>query len=503
MPAQSHIAARVLDKINHFVVLMLENRSFDHLLGSLKTLNPAVAGALSGEYSNPQDPAEPDSPQVFTGPASAFAMPFDPDHEFLDVQMQLYGRAPGGQRGPPPRTAPAPMNGFIYSATAAAHNAANAGRVMQCLQPQQLPVLMTLAQEYAVFNYWHSSLPGPTWPNRFFVHAATSGGLADSPSDPDIIAGFNFPAGTIFKRLEAGGRNWYIYHDGMPQAVGIDQLRAEFLDVFTKKFRDMDHFEGDLNSDTLPEYIFIEPHYDTGHRYVKGNSMHPLNDVRKGEALVKRVYETLRASRYWADTMLIITFDEHGAFFDHVSPPPAVPPGGDQRYANPSDHFDFDQLGVRVPAIVVSAYTNKNTVIGTNPREFVDHTSILKTVEARFGLPWMTQRDKAAPTLEGALNLETPRLAANEARMTLPAAAPDGVLTELKEFLEDTLMEATAPLSVGQRVQLTLAHACNMQMLDPSAELDAHRRFLSIRGQKDAADYLQEVEARVLSRRQP
>jgi phospholipase C len=493
----------VLNKINHFVVLMLENRSFDHLLGSLKTVNPAVAGALTGEFSNPTDPVEPNSPTVSIGPADAFAMPFDPGHEFLDVQIQLYGRESGSNRAPGPRTDPAPMNGFIYSATDAAGSTSNAGRVMQCFQPEHLPVLMALAQEYAVFNYWHSSLPGPTWPNRFFVHAATSGGLADSPSDPDIIAGFNFPAGTIYERLEASRKNWYIYHDGMPQTAGIDQLRVEFLDVFTKKFRDMDHFEGDLKAGTLPEYIFIEPHYDTGHRYMKGNSMHPLNDARKGEGLVKRVYEAIRASRYWADTMLIITFDEHGAFFDHVSPPPAVPPGGDQRYANPNDHFDFDRLGVRVPAIVVSAYTRKNTVIGATQLDCVDHTSILKTIEERFGLPCLTRRDRSAPTLESALNLRTPRLSANEARMTLPTPVPDGVVAELKEFFEESLMHATAPLSMGQRVQLTLAHACNMQMLDPSLRPDAHRRFLSISGQKDAADYLQEVEERVLTRRRP
>jgi len=463
----------LIDNINHFLVLMLENRSFDHLLGSLQAQN---------------------------GPA-AYAMPFDPGHEFVDVQIQLYGQAPGSDRAAGPRINPAPMTGFVDSALQAAKDPSQASLVMQGFQAAQLPVLMALASEFAVFNYWHSSLPGPTWPNRFFVHAATSGGLTDSPDTASGLAGFTFPGQTIYQRLEAAGKSWFIYHDGLPQTAGIDHLRLEFLDIFTQKFREMDCFEGDLRADTLPEYIFIEPSYDTGHQSVNGNSMHPLNDVRKGELLIKRVYEALRASRYWADTMLIITCDEHGGFFDHVPPPSAVPPGGDQRYADPANHFDFDLLGVRVPAIVVSAYTAKQTVIGATPQESFDHTAILKTIEKRFALPWMTERDKAASTLEAALNATAPRISADEAPMTLPAPVADSLVTKFLHLFRKSAIDAAAPLSPGQRVQLALAHACNMQILDPAAKLDAHQRFLAVRGLKDAADYIDEVENRIRARR--
>ena len=477
--------AELLGNINHFVVLMLENRSFDHLLGSLRAQNPAVVGALDNEYSNP----------------AAYAMPFDPGHEFEDVQIQLYGEAPGSVRAAGPRINPAPMTGFAYSALSAAKDPSQAALVMQCFQPPQLPVLMSLANEFAVFNYWHSSLPGPTWPNRFFVHAATSGGLTDSPQDASVLAGFTFPGQTIYQRLEAAGKSWHIYHDGLPQTAGIDHLRLEFLDVFTQKFREMDCFESDLRLDTLPEYMFIEPRYDTGHQSVNGNSMHPLNDVRKGELLIKRVYEAIRVSRYWADTMLVITCDEHGGFFDHVPPPSAVPPGGDQRYADPANHFDFDLLGVRVPAIVVSAYTGEKTVIGATPQESFDHTSILKTVEKRFGLPWMSERDKAASTLEAALNVSAPRMSADEAPMTLPAPIADSLVTKFLHLFRESTIDAAAPLTPGQRVQLALAHACNMQILDPAAKLDAHQRFLAVRGLKDAADYIEEAENRIRARR--
>jgi phospholipase C len=490
-----------LGKINHVVVLMLENRSFDHVLGALKAQNPAISGALDNEFYNRTDPAEPTSPLVSVGPAAAYAMPFDPGHEFEDVQIQLYGRAASADRKPAPRTAPASMSGFVYSAENAAKVRSDSGLVMQCFHPEKLPVLTTLATAFALFNYWHSSLPGPTWPNRFFVHAGTSGGLSDSPSDPDIIAGYTFPAGTLFTRLADGHMDWRIYHDGLPQTAGIDSLRTEYLDIFTTHFRDMSFFEGDLEANQWPEYVFIEPSYDTGHDYVNGNSMHPLNDARKAELLVKRVYEAIRASHIWPDTLLVITCDEHGGFFDHVPPPKGVAPAGDQRYNNPENNFSFDLLGVRVPAIAVSAYTAKNTVIGQSPQDYYDHTSILATVEKRFGLPALTNRDAMAPTLASALNCDSPRLSAEDAPMTLPAPVADGILTRVANLFRGSAVNPEEPLSISQRVQLTLAHACDLQSLDSDSKLDARRRYLGIRRKQDAADYIKEVEERIRERR--
>jgi phospholipase C len=490
-----------LQKINHIVVLMLENRSFDHVLGALKAQNPAIAGALDNEFSNHTDPAELTSPIVSVGPASAYAMPFDPGHEFEDVQIQLYGRVASADRKAAPRVDPAPMSGFVYSAENAAKVPSDAGLVMQSFHPEKLAVLSALATEFAVFNYWHSSLPGPTWPNRFFVHAGTSGGLSDSPSDPDIIAGYTFPAGTLFKRLGDAHKDWRIYHDGLPQSAGIDSLRTEYLNIFTRNFRDMSYFEADLQAGQWPEYVFIEPSYDTGHEYVNGNSMHPLNDIRDGEALVKRVYEAIRASQLWPDTLLVITCDEHGGFYDHVSPTAAVVPGGDQRYSNPANNFAFDLLGVRVPAIAVSAYTAKNTVIGQSPGDCYDHTAILATVEKRFGLPPLTNRDAAAPTLAAAINSDSPRLSAQDAPMTLPAPIADGIFTRIANLFRPSAVDADEPLSTSQRVQLTLAHACDLQILDSGSRPEARRRYLGIRRKQDAADYIKDVEERIRERR--
>ena len=489
-------------KIEHVVVLMLENRSFDHLLGFMRANNPTIVG-LTGNETNYPDPNNSLSPQTVCK-ATSFTMPFDPGHEFMDVQLELYGlkNQPSSASSPTPNSPNnrAPMNGFlcsaIYNAQQQKVDEKEALRIMECFQPGQVTVLTALIQEFALFNFWHSSLPGPTWPNRFFVHAATSGGLTDSPDDERIIEGFSFPNGTIYDRLTDAKKEWRIYHDDMPQTAGIDSLRLEFLNPFTKNFRKMDDFTVDVNSGDLPEYTFIEPTYNSGSNYVNGNSMHPLNDIRNGERIIKQVYESIRNSTLWDKVMLVVTFDEHGGFYDHVSPPATVPTGDDTRYTNSKHPFAFDRLGVRVPAIVVSAYTQKGAVIGTdanNAGTRFDHTSILATVSKLFGVRSLTKRDGNANTLDIALNLDTPRLKPAEALTILPDPAPDSVM----EQPITALVESSLPLSLNQKNQLALAHACNIQIVDPAQQPALKARFDSITQQKDAADYIHEVENKI------
>jgi phospholipase C len=493
-------------KIEHIIVLMLENRSFDHLLGFMRANNPKISGLVGNETNYP-DPNNSISPQT-VGKATSSTMPFDPGHEFMDVQLQLYGpkNPPASASSPTPITPndPAPMNGFlcsaIYNAQQQKVDEKDAFRIMECFQPAQVMVLSALVQEFTLFNFWHSSLPGPTWPNRFFVHAATSGGLTDSPDDERIIEGFSFPNGTIYDRLIDAKKEWRIYHDDMPQTAGIASLRLEFLNPFTKNFRRMDDFTADVNLGDLPEYTFIEPTYNSGSNYVNGNSMHPLNDIRNGEHLIKQVYECLRNSILWDKVMLVVTFDEHGGFYDHVSPPAAVPTGDDTRYTNPEHPFTFDRLGVRVPAVVVSAYTQKGAVIGTdtnNATTCFDHTSIPATVGKLFGLRPLTNRDRNANTLDIALNLDTPRLKPAEAVTTLPNPTPDSMM----ELHVTAPVERSLPLSLNQKNQLALAHACNMQISDSAQHQALTARFKGITLEKDAANYIQEVEDKIHSRR--
>lgn len=503
MPSDPAILAK-FQGIKRFVVLMLENRSFDHLLGFLKANYPQVDG-LGGTEFNLKDPNSPGSPQVTVRRASSFVMTFDPAHEYYDVQIQLYGPLKDTDPSLPPLanlpSDPAAMTGFVSSATQAVDFAGDEILVMDCFKPDQLPVLSTLAAEFALFNYWHSSLPGPTWPNRFFIHAATSGGLTDSPSTTQIVEGFSFQNGTIYERLSAAGKKWCIYHDGLPQTAGLTNLRDEFINPLTKNFQDIDDFFDDVQKGSLGDYSFIEPRYDTGNNYAAGNSMHPLNDIREGERLVKKVYEALRSSAYWTDTMLIITFDEHGGFYDHVPPPTTVPPGDENKYGNPNHPFLFDHLGVRVPAIVVSAFTAQGTIIGTDPNDrstIFDHTSVLATVERLFGLLPLTKRDAVANTLEVALNQSTAR---TDAPATLPDPAPDSAVSGQADLTQAFAADGHAPLSTNQRAMLALALASDLNMTPPEyqpALIGNHQKLVE---QQDAADYIQKVEDKVAARR--
>lgn len=493
-------------RIEHFVVLMLENRSFDHLFGSPKRKDSRIVG-LTGNESNFDDPNNPEpSQERRVCQADRFDMPFDPPHEFPDVQFQLYGPIKGKPSQPNNPIATASMNGFVFRTLGAVPNVypGDAARVMSYFEPTQIPVLATLAQEFAVVNTWHSSLPGPTWPNRFFVHAATSGGLNYSPNTEQILAGFSFKGGTIYERLGSAVNDWHIYHDGIPQTIGIANLRWNFLrqqeNPFNSNFRPMGEFETDIAAGDLAPYTFIEPNYDTGHNYLGGNSMHPLNDIRNGEALVKRVYEAIRKSKFWASTMLIITFDEHGGFYDHVSPPATIPTGDDHRYADDDCLFAFDRAGVRVPAIIVSAYTTRGTVIGQIGDSLsFEHSSILATVEKRFGYEPLTQRDNKARTLDLAINLATPRLSDTDAVMDLPDPAFDktkGMPAMAAQALTSAASDH-APLSDNQQTFLALALACDLEMTDVAQHPNVREQFDAIVTQKQAAEYMSDVIKRV------
>ena len=225
--------------------------------------------------------------------------------------------------------------------------------------------------------------------------------------------------------------------------------------------------------------------------------MHPLNDIRKGEMLLKQVYEKLRGSAYWEKLMLIIMFDEHGGFYDHIPPPAAVPPGDDNRYKT---IFNFDRLGVRVPAIVISPYTVRGTVIGTDPNDpstLFDHTSTLATVEKRFVLAPLTKRDAAANTVAVALNADTPRLKESEAVMILPIPAPNPVPGKAMSFADVKKTD----LSKNQNTMLDLALSVDLKTSDPANHAAIRTRHDNISNENDANAYIKEIESKVISNR--
>jgi phospholipase C len=298
---------------------------------------------------------------------------------------------------------------------------------MTAFTPDQVPVLTQLAREFAVCDRWFSSLPGPTWPNRFFAHAASSGGLDDSPpsgrSLTDIAFGFKFANGTIYDRLDQAGKGWFIVEgDAFPQALVLHGM----LERVPDRFISFDALKSRL---AQPGYgaalTFIEPDYghviSDGRSFMCGNSQHPLDDVTRGEAFIKDVYESLRASQYWDTSVLLITYDEHGGFYDHVPPPSAVRPG--DAWLDPTinvNGFAFDQLGVRVPAVVVSPLVPRGLVDHTP----YDHSSIIAAVRNIFGTAPLTARDAGASSFTRLASLSNPR---TDAPMLLEAPATSGI----------------------------------------------------------------------------
>jgi phospholipase C len=422
-------------RIRH-IVLVLENRSLDHMLGATAIRGTdAVTGDTTSIHRRPggtfNDVVDADgnvTHHCVVGTGQKKSVGDDPGHEFANTLLALCGLDASGD---PPPYPPYPSSSIDNSGYAQgfadkvlSHTPPGDPRsIMLSYTEQDVPVITALAREFAVCDNWLSSMPGPTWPNRYFFHAASSAGLDDSPSGFDsglseIFSGLVFDNGTIYDMLDSENIDWAVYHgDAFPQVMSLAGM--DLLTIATN-FHDMDDFEEDLQDGLIANFVFIEPDYGddiTGNTYKCGNSQHPLDDITHGERLIKRVYEAIRGSELWGQSMLIITYDEGGGFFDHVVPGPTVPPG-DSITDPVNDHndFDFKQLGVRVPAIVCSPWIPRNVI---DHREY-EHASVPKTVEALWDLPAMTDRDDHARGLSDLLTLSSPRLDAPE---TLPPAA--------------------------------------------------------------------------------
>lgn len=399
--------------IQHVFVLMLENHSFDHLLAMSGI--PGINAATTSDTNKIGD-------QVYHvqdgAPAS---MTTDPGHEFADVALQLSG----GNKGF------AQSYATSISEGTGTPTADHVGDIMACFNtPAQLPVIAQLAREYAVCDQWYSSMPGPTWPNRFFVHGASSACLDRSPHMLEEVEweshvhGFAFEHGSIYQALTAAGHQWRIYSDmhnryrdpsdwqdggWIPQVSslrGISIFDVHPLDSSRQSAPWADNFARDLQGDYPYAYTFIEPNFGKsffdkqppwpGPTYKDGSSQHPEDDPYGGECLIKAVYEAIRNSPLWESSLLVIVYDEHGGFYDHVSPCHATAPGDSN--VNGLKHlngFDFKRYGVRVPAVIVSPRIAKCTVDHTK----YDHTSILATVQRMLGMGHLTQRDQAANDL--------------------------------------------------------------------------------------------------------
>ncbi|WP_051229214.1 alkaline phosphatase family protein [Paludibacterium yongneupense] len=470
-----------LDSIQHIVVLMLENRSFDSMLGRLYPASPAFDG-LSGAESNPDLAGTP--VQIWSGDgideaAVRFPAP-DPGELWTDINTQLYGHAEAPAAGEKPA-----MNGFVrnYQEQAAPALATDVARgVMHAYSEQQVPVMSRLAKQFAVCDRWFASAPCQTWPNRFFVHTGTANGYENNgpPHFPYLMP-------TIFDRFEdlEVDNGWKIYFHDLPQALTLARLLPH-----VDRFRPYATFGDDVANGTLPAYSFIEPRYFQDADLP--NDQHPPHAVTLGEQLIADVYNTLRSGPGWDDTLLVICYDEHGGCYDHVPPPQATPPGA------PTSPFNFDRYGVRVPAVLVSPRIAPGTILRPPGDVPFDHTSILATLRKRFGLGQpLSRRDAVAPDLECVLTLDGPDNQGPEHVEANPYVPSDAILSRrapLNGFQLSLLdLVERLPEDIAQ-IDASLA----AMIASPPMTLEAYRLKVD-RFRFDAAQALAEARSRLSS----
>lgn len=371
--------------IKHVVVLMMENRSFDHMLGFLK-LNDSRIDGVNGTEWNAYNTSDPNSKRVYVNP---YAPDVDPDcgHSVSATTEQVFGV--------PFDNGPVTMGGFVQQNERILPGEGHLA--MACFNATSLPVLTTLAQEFAVFDQWFSSVPGPTQVNRMFALSATSYGDCSNTVFEHIIPGY--PQKTIFQSLEEANYTWATYFNDLPSSLYFEFVRRGGR---LSNFHTFPTFLKDVAEGKLPTFSWVEPQYFASFGK-PASDQHPDHSVAEGERLIKKVYEALRAGPLWNQTLFLITYDEHGGFYDH-KPTPRNVPNPDGRYCK-GDNFHFDRLGVRVPTVAVSPWIQKGTVVsnpkGPYPDSKYDHTSIPATLKNYLQLPsFLNKRDSWAGSFE-------------------------------------------------------------------------------------------------------
>jgi phospholipase C len=437
---------------DHFVVLMLENRSFDHLFGYLGI----GEGLPAGGVTNYLTPGKTSSEKFSTRKGGDYtAIGQGPSHSLKETNMQLFGVTK-----PTPAVAAKtpPLDGFVASfQTALTYDlkrkptTSELQQVMNCFDPVQLPALSTLAKSFVLCDHWFADVPGPTMPNRAFVHAATSQGYTYNANwKPE------FDCKTLYDRINADpSKSWRSYYHDQDDIL---ELYPYLKKDATNHVLFEGNFVSDVAGDKLPTYAFVTPAFINSPQH-PANSMHAPADVRPAEKLVADVYGALRSNPdVWKKTLLIVVFDEHGGYQDHVPPPATVSPDGiagrtDQSFLVP---FDFKRLGLRVPAILVSPWF-KPAVDST----VYSHATIPGSIIDALKLPggFLTQRDK------------------NAAKLTAKYLVDDGTHTWRSQTPDLTVPVQPQPLDMMQR-----------DLLDGTVNLDPHPEQRQTLRTKDIQD---------------
>ena len=350
--------------IEHVVVLMMENRSFDHLLGWLPGADGRQAGLTyvdTAGVSHSTYQLAPGSGNPLTDDYQGCGH-VDPDHSYQGGRIQLNGGA---------------CDGWLKT------NTSNDVFPIGYYDADDVAFLASAAPGWTACDRYFAAILGPTFPNRFYMHAAQTDRLSNTFELSTLP--------TIWDRLAAAGLTGRYYFSDAP-----------FLGLWGPKYvsisRDFSHFLDDCQAGTLPQVAYVDPRF-ISEESGTSNDDHPFSDIRNGEVFMNQVYQAVTQSPDWKHTVLVITFDEWGGFFEHVAPPAApIPPAS--AAAGDTDGL----LGFRVPSLVISPYAPRHVISHTS----FDHTSILRMIEWRWNLQPLTVRDQTANNLALALDFGRP-----------------------------------------------------------------------------------------------
>ena len=402
-----------LANIDHIIVVMMENHSFDNYLGMLPHRVPALAGRVDGFPAIGAD-GVPTATQVDAQGVRHRAYPMTTPCQPGGVSQDWNASHHAWDHGA--------MDGFLIGSSPAA---------LGYWDDATLPFYWSLASTFPVCDRYFSSTLCQTYPNRVFAMAGTAAGLVSTDTPPPTVTPKN---GHIFQVLDQYGVGWADYYAELPSpglfgaAWAAEQEGTHLFGPFGSVPATVAAFQAACTAGTLPPVVFVESDYQYG-------SEENPQDIRVGQSFVAGVVNALMSSPAWASSLLVFTYDEHGGYYDHVAPPAALNPGDGSHPSTPNTYGDdYTSLGFRVPTVIVSPWARA----GFTSHTVYDHTSILATIERKWNLPALTYRDANANHLGDCLVSSGPA----------PFAAPP-VLAPAPSVLEPssaTCEEAGSPL---------------------------------------------------------
>jgi len=387
-------------KIEHFIVVMMENRSFDHMCGLLNTKNPEIDGLTGKEFN------VANGTKYYVQDTCPYINPFDPNHSFDHTTRQLMGHMTSW-------IDPAPMDGFALDHFLGGFP--EYWTVMKGFSPERVPAISTLATEFLLFDKYFASVPGPTVSNRLYFHSGTSDGTVHGDY-MDLVEGW--PQETLMDVLTRANISWASYYGDVSDMLYLRNPRRPRNIV---NLHPLDRFYTHLAEGQLPAYSWVSPQFYPTHAS-QAKDQHPDHDVIEGERFMAEVYAAVRASPLWNKTAILFTYDEHGGFYDHVSPPTGVPNPDGKNATDDFIPFNFTREGVRVCSILASPLVPKGKVVHEAPSGSYEHGSIYRTLQNLWGFEEapITKRYAWAHPMDDLFSLDEPR---TDCPMTVPTPA--------------------------------------------------------------------------------